>query len=58
MVAKNRCLNVDMSLKEADSAASSAVRANKYRRDKTHHIVGAAAKVALIVKYAYSLSLF
>lgn len=58
MVARNRCLKVDMSLKEKDSAALSALRATKYRRDKTNHILVAAAKVALIVKYFYLLSLF
>jgi hypothetical protein len=47
-----------MSLKEKDSAALSALRATKYRRDKTNHILVAAAKVALIVKYFYLLSLF
>ena len=47
-----------MSLKEVDNPAHSAVRATKYRRDKTHHILGAAAKVALILSYIYWLSIF
>jgi hypothetical protein len=47
-----------MSLTEEGSSARSAVRATKVRRDKAHHILGAAAEIALIVKYGYSLSLF
>jgi hypothetical protein len=42
-----------MSLKEEHSAACMALEATKYKRD-----LSAAAKVALIVKYVYMLSLF
>jgi hypothetical protein len=47
-----------MSLKEEGISVRSAVRATEVRRDKAHHILGAAAKVALIVKFGYSLFLF
>ena len=58
MVAKNRCLKVDMSLNEEDSDARSAVRATKYRRDMTHDILRATTKVTQIMKCIYLRSLF